>query len=63
MQREKRDFDEILPWDFIDIGVSKKFLIKEKKLSNKEITTKDCREGCIYCGVSEGYKGDYCPCM
>ncbi|MEB3429877.1 TIGR03960 family B12-binding radical SAM protein [Citroniella saccharovorans] len=61
--KRKRDFDEILPWDFIDIGVSKKFLIKEKKLSNKEITTKDCREGCIYCGVSEGYKGDYCPCM
>ncbi len=46
-----RDLDEILPWDFIDIGVSKEYLIKEYKKSLEEETTSDCRLGCNVCGI------------
>jgi radical SAM family uncharacterized protein len=48
----KRDFNEILPWDFIDSGVKKEFLIREKQNSSKKITTTDCREQCWNCGVN-----------
>lgn len=48
----KRKVDEILPWDFIDSGVKKDFLIKEKENSIKEITTSDCRRTCHNCGVN-----------
>lgn len=47
----ERDLDEILPWDFIDIGVSKEYLIKEYKKSLAEETTSDCRLGCNVCGI------------
>jgi len=47
----KMEFDEILPWDIIDIGVSKEFLIRENEKSRKEITTPNCREKCSGCGV------------
>ena len=49
--RERND-DEIFPWDFIDIGVSKAFLLKEyKKAARGEITT-NCRAGCSGCGAA-----------
>ncbi len=48
----KREFDEILPWDHIDIGVSKKFLISEAKKSYKEEVTPNCREKCNSCGAT-----------
>ncbi len=55
----KRDFDEILPWDFIDIGVSKAFLKHEAKKAREEQTTQNCFEGCAGCGASSllGGKG------
>lgn len=46
-----RDFDEVLPWDFIDPLVSKKYLIREFKKSLEGETTGDCREGCRGCGI------------
>ncbi len=47
-----RDLDEVFPWDHIDVGVSKKFLIREaKKALNGEITP-DCRKGCNGCGIN-----------
>ena len=47
----KRNYDEILPWDHINIGVSKEYLINENnKASNGELT-KDCRAGCNNCGI------------
>lgn len=50
----ERDYEEILPWDFIDIGVTKKFLIREnEKATNAEVTL-DCREGCTGCGINVG---------
>lgn len=48
-----REYSEILPWDFIDIGVSKEFLIDENEKAKKAITTIDCRDKCINCGVNK----------
>ncbi|MCL1996709.1 MAG: TIGR03960 family B12-binding radical SAM protein [Defluviitaleaceae bacterium] len=45
--------NEILPWDHIDIGVTKDFLIKELEKSKKGIVTKNCRENCAFCGVKD----------
>lgn len=47
----KRSFDEILPWDIVDIGVSKKFFINEAKKAYEEKTTPNCREKCAGCGM------------
>ena len=48
----KRSFDEVLPWDVIDCGVSKKYLINEAKKAHDEKTTHDCRLGCTGCGMN-----------
>lgn len=45
------EFDEILPWDFIDIGVKKSYLIEEYKKSIMAENTKDCRFKCHQCGI------------
>jgi radical SAM family uncharacterized protein len=55
-----RDFDEILPWDHIDSGVTKEYLKKEYLKAEKAELTQDCREGCTGCGVNEGYLGGVC---
>lgn len=47
----KREFSEKLPWDFINIGVTKDYLKKEYKKSQKGIYTRDCRLGCNDCGI------------
>ena len=48
----KRSFDEIFPWDMIDCGISKDFLQKEAERAYEEVTTKDCRHGCVACGIN-----------
>lgn len=48
----KIPYDEVLPWDIIDIGVTKEFLIKEHKKAVEEITTPSCRENCAGCGAA-----------
>ena len=48
----KREYTEVLPWSHIDVGVSEKYLISERKKAEKGITTNDCREGCTGCGVT-----------
>lgn len=48
---KKWSIDEILPWDIIDPGISKKYLIKELDKAEKMVTTKDCRAGCNNCGI------------
>lgn len=53
----KREYDEILPWDFIDIGVNKSYLIEENEKAKKAIVTPDCRLGCTNCGVNINLKG------
>ena len=44
--------DEVLPWDTIDVGVTKKFLLRERKQAYAETVTPDCRHGCSGCGAS-----------
>ncbi|MEG1719319.1 MAG: TIGR03960 family B12-binding radical SAM protein [Clostridia bacterium] len=50
----ERSYDEVLPWDFVDIGISKKFLISENEKAKQAIVTPNCREKCSGCGLSEG---------
>jgi hypothetical protein len=48
----ERSLEETLPWDHINSGVSKEFLIQEYQRSLREETTLDCREGpCLACGI------------
>ena len=56
----KRSYDEILPWDHIDIGVTKKFLINENEKAKRGEVTQNCREKCAGCGVIPAFGGDYC---
>ena len=56
----KRDFDEILPWDFIKIGVTRKYLELEAKNAYAEKTTRNCKEGCTGCGASALMEGGVC---
>ena len=44
--------NEVLPWDTIDVGVTKKFLLLERKRAYAESITPDCREGCAGCGAN-----------
>ena len=55
----KRDLDEVFPWDFIDIGVTKKFLQNEWKRATEETVTPNCRMQCSGCGAMI-YKGGVC---
>ena len=48
----ERGADEVLPWDFIDTGVSKKYLRRERDMGYAGITTKNCRDGCNACGAN-----------
>lgn len=54
----ERKYDEILPWDLIDSGVTKDFLKKENERAISEKTTVDCRFGCVNCGINKKVK---CP--
>lgn len=53
-----RSYDEILPWDFIDIGVHKEFLIEENEKAKKALVTPDCRMGCKKCGINVELGGE-----
>ena len=55
----ERSTDEILPWDFIDAGVSKQFLIREWERAKENIVTPNCRQGCSACGC-KAYGGGVC---
>ena len=53
-----RAYDEVLPWDHIDCGVSKQFLIIEDKRAETGEVTHDCRlEKCTGCGISRIFEG------
>ncbi len=49
----QRDYNEIMPWDHLDYGVTKEFLIKENKLAKCEKTTENCRKKCAGCGANK----------
>ena len=52
--------DEILPWDAIDVGVSKRFLLRERARAYEETITPDCRQGCAGCGANNLLCGGAC---
>ncbi|MDO5422766.1 MAG: TIGR03960 family B12-binding radical SAM protein [Eubacteriales bacterium] len=55
----ERSPEEILPWDFIDIGVTKQFLLREWERSKRGEVTGNCRAACSGCGAAR-YKGGVC---
>ena len=48
----ERSYDEVFPWDHIDVGVSKKFLIRENEKAKSDTVTPDCRHKCNACGIN-----------
>lgn len=56
----EREITETFPWDFIDIGVEKSFLIDEYKQSLEGSTTPNCREHCSNCGINKRNVGGVC---
>ena len=55
----ERDPKEILPWDFIDAGVTKEFLLREYERSKQAVVTPNCRSACAGCGA-RCYQGGVC---
>ena len=56
----QRSYDEILPWDFIDIGVTRKYLERENEKAKTGEPTQNCRKGCTGCGVNVNFKDGEC---
>ena len=48
----ERETSELLPWDFIEIGVTKKFLEREWQRAKDGVVTPNCGEGCSGCGAA-----------
>lgn len=55
----RRSFDEVLPWDHLDYGVSKKFLRQECERAYRSEASPNCREKCLGCGAAK-YGGGVC---
>ncbi|MBR2528172.1 MAG: TIGR03960 family B12-binding radical SAM protein [Blautia sp.] len=55
----ERGEDEILPWDFIDAGVTREFLLREWHQAKKGLVTPNCRQKCSGCGARR-YEGGVC---
>lgn len=53
----ERKKDELLPWDFIDVGVTKSFLYREYEKSKQGLVTPNCRKGCAGCGAAAFHGG------
>ena len=56
----ERSYNEVLPWDFIDIGVTKKYLISENEKAKELVLTPDCRQNCTGCGINTSFKERKC---
>ena len=52
----ERAHDEVFPWEHLDAGVSREFLLGEWKKALCAQTTQDCRKGCVGCGMRR-YEG------
>ncbi len=48
----ERSYEEVLPWEHIDVGVTKEFFISEMEKAKAEVTTPHCREKCSNCGIA-----------
>ena len=58
----KREFEEILPWDHLDYGIRKEFLINENKKAHESVATPHCRIKCAGCGANK-LNGGKCDAM
>lgn len=56
----ERNVDEILPWDILDIGVNKSYLVREWENARNEKVTENCKDKCAGCGAFT-YKCGICP--
>ncbi|MCI8337123.1 MAG: TIGR03960 family B12-binding radical SAM protein [Lachnospiraceae bacterium] len=56
--KRERGEEEIFPWDFIDIGVTKNFLLQEYRRSKEGLVTPNCRERCSGCGAARFQCGE-----
>ncbi|NLM04645.1 MAG: TIGR03960 family B12-binding radical SAM protein [Clostridiales bacterium] len=56
----KREYDEVLPWDHIDVGINKEFLIRENEKAKKAEITPNCRANCSACGINQSFVGGIC---
>jgi len=45
--------EEVLPWEHIDVGVTKQFLLRERHKAHQGLVTTDCRGGCAGCGANK----------
>ena len=59
----ERSIEEILPWDHLDCGISKAFLIREWERAKQETVTLNCREKCSGCGAACFFPEGPCPAM
>ena len=57
--KRQRNDDEVFPWDFIDAGVTKDFLLREWKTALSETVTPNCRMRCSGCGAKQ-FNGGVC---
>lgn len=57
--RRERTTEEFLPWDHVDVGVTKKFLAREYERASKGEVTPNCRAKCSGCGATS-YKRGIC---
>lgn len=55
----RREYDEILPWDIMDYGIRKQFLVDESKKAHESVTTPQCRVKCSACGANK-LNGGHC---
>ena len=55
----KRELDEVLPWDFINIGTTKEFMVREYNNALNAKVTPNCKEKCSGCGANI-FKGGIC---
>ncbi|MDY6011910.1 TIGR03960 family B12-binding radical SAM protein [Clostridium sp.] len=56
----ERDYDEILPWDFIDIGVDRAYLVEENEKARRVELTQNCKKGCTGCGINVNFREGKC---
>ncbi|ROR29273.1 radical SAM family uncharacterized protein [Mobilisporobacter senegalensis] len=55
----ERSEEEIFPWEYIDVGVTKEFLLREYKRAKGEKVTPNCRQACANCGAKV-FEGGVC---
>lgn len=48
----QRNYEEVFPWDHIDVGVTKQFLVREDEKSKEDTISPDCRHKCNGCGIN-----------